>query len=407
MLLFWAGLYNVSKKDSTYASFESEAYNNVRDLEKLKNVPKDLGNDAIDSNADATAYNNAQNNSDNQRIETPLNYENNNNQDYLNSGKTLIDAIKELARFYINNIPTYKMTTRSDLCTIPASNANLDKKTMGVAYIYRSYMFDSLTELKTDEFKINHKQRTGFDGAYNMNKFPRYTGDFCGDFAMSVVRIDANGKRGEDMSLWDVTEYPPSEKRKRDVPVYGFNLHNTLAKSMYGANEDADGNAIGDTPTAEGSWNFENAMINLGYEKIKVTADMTIEDLKVGDLLISKDHAEFYVGIAYSSEFYDTRNGNKNDWKKSGTKVIHDLYGPLHLIRPNGKAPGTFGWGNVHDEFPVEDKNGKNYTYFYKNDDEAYFRHCDCGLEDPSGFHGGGCNYNNIRCQYEVIWRKK
>ena len=412
LLLFWAGLYNVSRNDSAYAAFENEAYNNVRDLEKLKNVPKDFGKDAVDSNTDVNAFNNAQNNSDNQLINTAISYENNNNQDYLDSGKTLIDAIKELARFYINNVPTYKATLRSDLCTIPASNANLDKKTMGAAaYVYRSYMFDSLTELKTDKFLINHKARTGFDGAYDMNKFSRYTGDFCGDFAMSAIRIDANGKRGEDMSLWDVKEYPPSQKRKRDVPVYGFNLHNTLAKSMYGALEDANGNAINDTPTAEGSWNFENAMKNLGYEKIKVTADMTIDDLKVGDLLISKDHAEFYVGIAYSSEYYrNNADLTENLKKKSGTKVIHDTYGPHRRLVSGDKAPGTFGWGNVHDEFPVEDKNGKHYTYFFKNDDEAYYRLCQCGVEPTSSdaYHRSlNCDFGTDTCRYEVIWRKK
>ena len=112
--------------------------------------------------------------------------------------------------------------------------------------------------------------------------------------------------------------------------------------------------------------------IKLGYEKIKVTADMTIDDLKVGDLLISKDHAEFYVGIAYSSEYYRNNADLTEDLKKkSGTKVIHDTYGPHRRLVSGDKAPGTFGWGNVHDEFPVEDKNGKHYTYFFKNDGEA------------------------------------
>lgn len=271
-------------------------------------------------------------------------------------------------------------------------------------------MFDNLTELKTDKFLINHKQRTGFEGAYDLNKFPRYTGDFCGDFAMSAIRIDANGRRGEDMSLWDVTEYPPSEKRRRAKPVYGFNLHNTLAKSMYGALEDTNGNAINDTPTAEGSWNFENAMINLGYEKIKVTENMTIEDLEVGDLLISKDHAEFFVGVGYSSEYYDNEARTKDAKKKSGTKAIYNIYWYSEEIAAGGKANGTFGWGNVHDEFPVEEKNGKHFTYFFKNDGEAYYRLCQCGAEPTSSdaYHRSlNCDFGTDTCRYEVIWRKK
>ena len=287
------------------------------------------------------------------------------------------------------------------------SNSNVDKKPMGQSIIYRSYMFDNLTELKgeNEEFKVNHQERIGFAGNYNMNKWPNYTADSCSDFAMSVIRIQANGRRGEDMSLW---EEPDALARRRDVPVYGFNLHNTNSKSMYGAVEDANGKAIGDTRGGEGSWNFENAMINLGYKKIRVTNDMTVEDLKVGDLLISKEHAEFYVGVLYASEYYDNKSDIRNVRKRSGTKTINYLYGPEAPNVAGGKANGTFSWGNVKDEFPTESKDEK-YTYFFKKDGEAYFRLCHCGAEPTStdSYHKIlGCDYGTETCRYEVIWRK-
>ena len=79
---------------------------------------------------------------------------------------------------------------------------------------------------------------------------------------------------------------------------------------------------------------------------------------------------------------------------KNGSKVIE-----------GNKIYGTFGWGSVHDEFPTENKNGI-YTYFYKSPDEAYYRFCQCGGNSNSNHGLSNCDFNDVKCQYEIIWRK-
>ena len=247
--------------------------------------------------------------------------------------------------------------------------------------------------------KIFGKDKPNQSNNYNFNLRPYNTGDSCSDFALTIIRMLSNGYRGEPTDSYD------KKAKDKTLDDYGLYLHNTYAKIMYGIVE----GEIKDRHGAVGSLSFERAMTRLGWKKIYVTEDMTIDDLEVGDLLVSKDHVEFYVGLRYASEYYDTRNGNKNDWKKSGTKVIHDTYGPHRSLVSGDKAEGTFGWGGVHDEFPVESKDGQ-YTYFYKNSDEPYYRLCQCGLEiaDPYASHAGHvCDYGNPNCQYEIIWRKK
>ena len=101
--------------------------------------------------------------------------------------------------------------------------------------------------------------------------------------------------------------------------------------------------------------------------------------------------------------------------KHSGTKFItitNQIYGPPYVIATISSlskstvpiATGTFGWGNVHDEFPLESKDGV-YAYFAKNEGETYFRQCVCG-KLPSNNHSGKCYYDDIAHQYKFIWRK-
>ena len=109
LLLFWAGLYNVSKKDSTYAAFEYEAHNNVRNLEKLKNIPKDLSKDALESNTDSIAFNNAMNEVGViGKTQPSIPPSSNESSGTITYDRELIKIIVSAAKFYINHIPTYQ-----------------------------------------------------------------------------------------------------------------------------------------------------------------------------------------------------------------------------------------------------------------------------------------------------------
>ena len=81
-------------------------------------------------------------------------------------------------------------------------------------------------------------------------------------------------------------------------------------------------------------------------------------------------------------------------------------------------AKGTFSWGSVKDEFPVESAGehelgeGMNYFYYdtsYDNHlkhNKNYFWHCECGVNDVNKQHTNGCSFKNDGKFYFVIWRK-
>ena len=144
---------------------------------------------------------------------------------------------------------------------------------------------------------------------------------------------------------------------------------------------------------------------------------LSLESLKPGDMLISyeiKDngnfeyHTEFYVGYNYPELEYNDetfQNDNllvrKNGWKKSGIKEIGD---GVEILISNGRAAGTFGWGDVNDEFPTENKQGKFKHYFNYNMADGSFRHCECG-NDPNNISLHiSCGFNKRK--FTVIWRK-
>lgn len=191
---------------------------------------------------------------------------------------------------------------------------------------------------------------------------------------------------------------------------YGLYLHNTYSLIMQGINEeqkDLEESNKRDRHGAVGSLSFERAMTRLGYEKIYVTDDMTVDDLEVGDILVSNKHTEFYTGTNFETIYVDMRNGTINDWKKSGIVSITES-GSNQPV-DNGKLYGTFGWGGVHDEFPLESSDNK-LCYFYKYADEAFFRHCECG-NDPNKIGtdhtSSQCKFSDEEHQYKIIWRKQ
>ena len=172
------------------------------------------------------------------------------------------------------------------------------------------------------------------------------------------------------------------------------------------------------------------------------TADIKskgVKFLQPGDLLLCTGHGEFYVGGGGTDEKYKYKvtyvNPNadtNNDKKKSG---ISRIEAPPSFKSPNSlKAEGTFAWGSVKDEFPVESSSGQKH-YFYYDTVANVFRHCECGNEpekyiikrgkqifyfnskneaDNAKVEGdivmsihsnSSCDFDNR--SYIVIWRKK
>ena len=123
-----------------------------------------------------------------------------------------------------------------------------------------------------------------------------------------------------------------------------------------------------------------------------------INFLQPGDLLLCTGHGEFYVGGGYKVNYV---NPLAPDKKKSG---ILKIKAPTSFSAPNSlKAEGTFSWGNVIDEFPVESGSGQKH-YFYYDSTANCFRHCECGQDPITGAHDN-CDFSNR--EYIVIWRKK
>ena len=125
-------------------------------------------------------------------------------------------------------------------------------------------------------------------------------------------------------------------------------------------------------------------------------------------------HGEFYVGGGgkedknkYNVTYVNSNADTNNEKKKSG---ISSIEVPISFISPNSlKAEGTFAWGSVKDEFPVESSTGQKH-YFYYDSIANVFRHCECGREIDVA-HSTSCalspSNENYGRQYTVIWRKK
>lgn len=119
-------------------------------------------------------------------------------------------------------------------------------------------------------------------------------------------------------------------------------------------------------------------------------------------------HGEFYVGDEYNVDYVNPLAPTNDEKKKSG---ISKITAPPNFSQVSGlKAEGTFAWGNVKDEFPVESSSGHK-NYFYYDPIANIFRHCECGngpdKDDTVHWNDGrsGCEFH--RKNYTIIWRKK
>lgn len=318
---------------------------------------------------------------------------------------SIIDVLLDIGKYYINTINTHEATNYSDRANDLANGENgaskyFDRTNSNGSDGLSEYKYptlQNLSNIRDNKYLVSNSKIFGDTQNYDFNIRPYNTGDSCSDFAITAIRMLSNGYRGEPTDSYDKKA---KDKVKDD---YGLYLHNTYSLIMFGVVEGEEKDRRG----AVGSLSFERAMSRLGYEKIYVTEGMTVADLEVGDLLVSKEHVEYYIGTNYKTEYCDMRNGSISDWKKSGIEEIYETLGTKHI--DNGKLYGTFGWGGVHDEFPVESSTGK-LCYFYKYDDEPYYRHCECGKEPNrigTDHISSQCKFSDEEHQYKIIWRKQ
>ena len=321
----------------------------------------------------------------------------------------IMPYIQKFAQYYVNNIATYQGKRTKDGKTLqttdtarlyyeyiknkvnrPFAISELEGKTQLNQIVNPNY-YDTTEPAYIslggkwiyyyDDFKVFTTEVQ--DGVYNdwtknpkeevtkdFNQYSHYIGDDCSGFSMAImydIERDKNSKspRGQNGI----------------VESYGLYNHNQNADLYLGSKT---------TDIKDRYRNTENALTNLGYKRYDAK-DLTIDSLQPGDLLCSKTHVEYYVGNNYISKFNDETSSKRDDRKKSGIasiekigenakikKVLKNNDGEYTLIdQLSGgniipAAQGTFGWGSVHDEFPVEN-NGDEMHFFKKSKDNKYF----------------------------------
>ena len=240
----------------------------------------------------------------------------------------------------------------------------------GYLYLADDDDIDSGFNYNSEKYLINDKSVTMTTGKLNINKLPNMVGDYCTEFAIAVIQYLSNGDRG------NIEENPENAKKNE----YGIILHNTYAHTMHGPDviiDEANGMVkyvehnyehakTRQKMIAQGSINFYNAMIRLGYKRY-FAKNMTVNDLRPGDLLVSDYHVEFYYGYEYE--------------KDKGNNDILEIIKPVE--KEKNKAISTFGWGNVNKKFPFVG------YYFFKDGDS--FRLNRNGEIDEN--------------EYEIVWR--
>ena len=431
LLLFWAGLYNVSKKDSTYAAFEYEAYNNVRNLEKLKNIPKDLSKDALESNTDSIAFNNAMNEVGViGKTQPSIPPSSNESSGTITYDRELIKIIVSAAKFYINHIPTYQGKLKAMVDDGAIINYEND-----LAY---NHLADNLLEYpnptNTDNIKYSadHKIKTTKTvengkpkatrefNTINMEAGkPMYFSPSMGYYKWKDIINNGNLYQVKtDFTGWDYTKDDCSGSIE-----FVLNIRESENNALYNTGITTNDLMLWQRSTAEALYNkgwvcyYRDDSSGKWSECFGTTLDKTIDNtneiktkgvkfLQLGDLLLcagNPGHGEFYVGDEYTVDYEKSvdEEPDRDKRKKSGISKItaHPNFSQVSGL----KAEGTFAWGNVKDEFPVESSSGHK-NYFYYDPIANIFRHCECGQDPVTGAHDN-CDFNNR--EYTVIWRKK
>ena len=193
---------------------------------------------------------------------------------------------------------------------------------------------------------------------YN-NHLKYYARDDCSGFVMNVLKgMNINVDGLSSNRIMDFQDSICEQLLKSGYEMYVFDINKKHWNRV--------------------TWNFEinDYKVDEGY------CNFSIKDIAPGDMLVSPGHIEFYIGYEYDNDYINAK-------KENGTTKRQDIInedkknGILEIERKNRSkqekfAYNTFGWGGVHDEYPLENKSGQK-RYFYMYDNEGYFRYCECG----------------------------
>lgn len=361
---------------------------------------------------------------------------NSDNEDSTNKFTDVVSAIEKSAVFYINNVATYQSELKTGGTEKRARETNIARDTLK-PYLNIISDIPNNTQILEDNkilytfidsnSKVTPSESIFIDNIKNRKMFPNtnsnndiysngghlwykwideidhaieasmlnnisYTRDDCSGFAKLVTILSNNGK--------NINIYDSEHLLYYTDPVSDSLLNNGY--EMYvlqGAGNDY------------GKWK-KVSKIN-GAIATSESMELSLESLRPGDMLISyeiKDngsleyHTEYYVGYDYPSLQYNKlvdEEPDKNKRKKYGIKEIGV---GIEIPISNGRAAGTFGWGDVNDEFPTENKQGNFKHYFNYNTADGSFRHCECGNDPNNTSLHSNCKYNKRK--YTVIWRK-
>ena len=220
-----------------------------------------------------------------------------------------------------------------------------------------------------------------------------YVRDDCSGFVKSVLKLS-----GKDFNGFDTSSITIEKMLSTDLQV------NSVARSLSWAGYVA----YIYYPSLDAWYGMYYPKDNntLTIESGPIT-NMSIDFLQPGDFLVTNGHVEFYVGDNYNKVLDGASNRNlekkKHTW--TGIDVTHTDNAPSKTLKGTEYVKeGTFSWGNVHDEFPVESRDG-NRHYFYYDQVAHCFRHCECGNAPNEPTKHNNCEFNEK--QYTVIWRKK
>ena len=315
----------------------------------------------------------------------------------------ILSHIMKMAQYYINNIPTHdnaieslSATTKAllyhqyinnvenhpfDIYEYPEAR-NITEitnpsfySTTENAIIQLSgkfiYYYDGFRDLITEEQKgiyNNWSDGVKTEDEKDFNYYSHYIGNDCTGFSQAIIY---------DMEMDKGSNNPRGQNGIMGA-CYGLYNHNDYA-GLYA-------NRSKTTDVKDRFRNLEVALMNLGYERHDAK-DMSIEQLRPGDLLCANDHVEYYVGNNFDLVFNETDETDRERKKKTGienieysnsrklTKTRYQYNSETEEYEDSGliAAQGTFGWGSVHDEFPVENTSGEMH-FFKKSLDDKYFQ---------------------------------
>ena len=395
---------NMSSLVITHAETMFNQYSN--ELQRIHNIPKDIGKESLSKNIDYVAQTSGINNSGVSGHTPPIIPYDNTVSETINSG-SFIDCVEKLAKLYINHVGTYMKTfktTSEDINSHYSTNRAYEYLTNNGVTIgaydenKKGFSVEAPTShgnnIYAESSWMHYVYDENSDGAGMIGNW--HVRDDCSGFVKAAIKLAGKEFTGFKTDL---------------INGYDKSLAPNLSLSGYDLYQYSNGVwcKIGFS-----SLDSSSIIVEPALQEGEV---MGLDFLKPGDILVTSGHAEIYVGNNYNKvlDGVEDRNNQKKDYIWNDSDVAHTDTTPGYTNKGTTENPiyvkeGTFSWGNVVDEFPTETKDG-NRHYFYYDSGANCFRHCECGngpdKDDTVHWNNGrtGCNFH--RREYTVIWRKK